>query len=174
MSGVALKGNPDTGFVYKAQPSAHDAQLALFPVALGQPSSPFLQLGRPSSLWLTVAHFSSPQLGPARPSCLSSRSSSPQLVLAIPTRPTSCHPQHGMVEKGRSDGAVALVLKGFPLRTLLKPMLQRHRTTLFRPYRADNEVVPWSAEVPPTVSRSLLTPPPTSLKEHSHEPGAPV
>ena len=25
VSGVALKGNPDTGFVYKAQPSAHDA-----------------------------------------------------------------------------------------------------------------------------------------------------
>ena len=131
VSGVALKGNPDTGFVCKAQPSAHDAQLALFPVALGQPSSPFLQLGRPSSLWLTVAHFSSPQLGPARPSCLSSRSSSPQLVLAIPTRPTSRHPQHGMVEKGRSDG---MVEKGYvSLRTLLKPMLQRHRATLFRP-----------------------------------------
>ena len=87
VSGVALKGNPDTGFVYKAQPSAHDAQLALFPVALGQPSSPFLQLGRPSSLWLTVAHFSSPQLGPARPSCLSSV----QLAPARSSYPDTAH-----------------------------------------------------------------------------------
>ena len=92
VSGGALKGNPDTRFVYKAPPSAHGAILLrnlrrlvfrshpqlppdTLPYAAGvrdQPSSLFLQLGRPSSLGLTVAHFSSPQLGPARPSCLSS------------------------------------------------------------------------------------------------------
>ena len=46
---------------------------------------------------------------------------------------------HGMVEKGWSDGAVALVLEGFELVTLPKPMLQRRRTARFRPYRAEDD-----------------------------------
>ena len=46
---------------------------------------------------------------------------------------------HGMVETGWSHGAVALVLEGFEMGTHPKPMLQRRRTTLFGPYRADGE-----------------------------------
>ena len=45
----------------------------------------------------------------------------------------------GMVEKGWSDGAVALVLEGFVMGTPSKPMLQRRRTALFRPYRAEDD-----------------------------------
>ena len=70
---------------------------SLFSFALGQPSSPFLQLGRPSSLWLTVAHFSSPQLGPARPSCLSSV----QLAPARSSYPDTAHIPSSSARYGR-------------------------------------------------------------------------
>ena len=46
---------------------------------------------------------------------------------------------HFMVEKGWSDGAVALVLEGFVIGTPSKPMLQRRQTALFRPYRAEDD-----------------------------------
>ena len=45
---------------------------------------------------------------------------------------------YGMVEKGWSDGAVALVLDGFVMGTPSKPMLQRRQTALFRPYHSED------------------------------------
>ena len=72
--------------------------------------------------------------------------------------------QDGRIEKGRSDVAVALVLEGFPLRTLLEPMPQRHWATPDRCAGGDGDQVPRSPEVPTCLSRSVLTPPPNIPK----------
>ena len=62
--------------------------------------------------------------------------------------------QGGSIEKGWPDVAVALVLEGFPIRTLLEPMPQRHWATPDRAAGGDDGTVPAYVKSPYDV-RSL-------------------
>ena len=93
VSGVALKGNPDTGFVYKAQPSAHDA---FFVAGLSKHTRSHVFLDHPqvpqrcSELSVNLAFCSSAQLTLARSSSLSAArvcSGSAQLALSSARSP---------------------------------------------------------------------------------------